>query len=84
MAIILLIFVSIFFETAKKSRRIKFDILVEISHSASSKNVFSDSTGRAQCDLFGNNERDWCGKKRSKNRRYDEDFSMDFTFTDFN
>ena len=52
----------------------KFDILVEISHSTSSKNVFPDSIGRSQCDLFSNNECDWCGKKRTKNRRYDEDF----------
>ena len=45
--------------------------------------MFSDSTGRSQCDLFSNNECDWCGKKRLKIRRYDEDFFMDFTFTDF-
>ena len=47
---------------------------MQISHSTSSKNGFSDSTGRSQCDLFSNNECDWCGKKRLKFRRYDKDF----------
>ena len=68
LAVILLIFVSIFLKQQKLSRRIKFDNLVEVSHSTSSRNVFS-VTGRSQCDLFSNNECDWCGKKRLKIRR---------------